>query len=171
LWKPIEWIELGKRIHEQYGLKIVVVGAEYDSAYFDLLIEPLLDKEKSYWTSLIGKTNIGQLYGVTSQSQFMFSYQSGVGIVSTYLGTPTGIWWRPHGDSINVNNYLSFDEGMASAWVSPSIIEKGTHLPLIYGKHKVDWIMEEVRKRGWVHEKSSVAYSATRSVSPIGQGQ
>lgn len=150
LWKPQEWIELGRRVHNELGLNIVVVGAPYDASYYDLLLGPTLNGDGSYWNNQIGRTNIGELFALTSRARFAISYQAGVGIVSTYLGTPTGIFWRPRGDSISPDQYISFEQEMASAWVPPAIIAKGNHLPLIYARDKVDDIMTQVELRGWV---------------------
>lgn len=149
LWTPAEWRELGRRVHAEFHLPIVVVGAPYDASYYDSFLGPSLNGDSSHWTNLIGATNLGELYSVTSRAKFVISYQAGVGIVSTYLGTPTGIFWRPNGDSISPDSYLSFDEGMASAWVPPAAFLSRTHLPLIYRKHGVDYIMDQVRERGW----------------------
>jgi len=150
IWTPEEWVELGKRVHDEFGLHILVVGASYDLAYFTGILEPLL-KGQNYWTSVIGRTNLGELWALTDRCKFCLSYQAGVGIISTYRGTPTGIWWRQHSDSISSSHYLTFNEKMASAWVPPSILEAGTHLPLYYGKDSVESILNEVRRRGW-HE-------------------
>ena len=149
LWTPQQWLDLGARIHRELGLSIVVVGAPYDSLYYDSLLAPNLNGASGYWTNLIGRTNIGELYSVTSRAKFVISYQAGVGIVSTLLKTPTGIFWRPQGDSISAQGYLSFDERMASAWVPPAILQSGGHLPLIYGRHGVDYIMNSIKERKW----------------------
>jgi len=161
IWKPGEWIELGRRIHNELGLNIVTVGAPYDASYYDLLLAPALNGDEPFWTNLIGKTNLGQLWSVTSGAKFVISYQAGVGIISTYLGTPTGIFWRPEGNSINPHAYLSFKEAMASAWVPPDILKAGTHLPLYYGRDSVESILSEIRRRGW-HE--TPAHSAVSTV-------
>lgn len=150
LWRPEDWIALGRRIHNEWGANIVLVGASYDASYYDRLIGPQLNGDTPYWFNLIGQTNIGELFTITSGAQFVISYQAGVGIVSTYLGTPTGIFWRPRGDSISPDVYLSFEESMASAWVPPTQIANGAHMPLIYGRDGVDHIMNEIRTRGWV---------------------
>ena len=152
IWTPEEWVELGKCVHDEFGLHILVVGASYDLAYFTGILEPLL-KGQDYWTSVIGRTNLGELWALTDRAKFVISYQAGVGIISTYRGTPTGIFWRQHGDSISSSHYLTFNEAMASAWVPPAILEAGTHLPLYYGKDSVESILNEVRRRGW-HETS-----------------
>lgn len=151
LWKPEDWRELGREIYSTYNLPIVVVGAPYDLAYYEQMLEPLFDDDEArYWHSVIGQTNIGELYSITSEAEFVISYQAGVGIVSTYLSTPTGIFWRPKGDSISPSKYLSFAESMASAWVPPKLIADGTHLPLIYKRHGVAEIMADIKSRGWV---------------------
>jgi hypothetical protein len=150
IWKPEDWAELGERIHREFGLHILVVGASYDLAYYSSMLEPLL-KGKDYWTSVIGRTNLGELWSLTDRSKFVVSYQAGVGIISTYRETPTAIFWRQHGNSISSSHYLTFDEKMASAWVPPKVLDSGTHLPLIYGRHDVDYILSEVRQRRW-HE-------------------
>lgn len=152
LWKPQEWVELGEHIHQQFNLPIVLVGAPYDYDYYEYFLAPALNaaaSSPSHWTNLIGRTTLGELWSVTSNARFMISYQAGVGIISTYLNTPTAIFWRARGDSISNHGFLSFEESMASAWVPPSVIESGRHLPLIYGRHKVDYIMGEIRSRGW----------------------
>jgi len=149
LWKPEDWVTLGRRVHDELGLHIVVVGAPYDASYYQWLLGPALNGDMNWWHNLIGQTNLGQLWSVTSLAKFVISYQAGVGIISTYLGTPTGIFWRGFGDSISSTNFLSFNEAMASAWVPPKVLDAGTHLPLIYGRHDVSYIMDAILTRGW----------------------
>jgi hypothetical protein len=149
IWTPQEWAELGKRASEEFGLHIVVVGASYDLPYYVHHLEPLV-KDSTYWTSVIGQTNLGDLWALTDRAKFVISYQAGVGIISTYRKTPTAIFWRQHGQSISGQHYLTFSEKMASAWVPPAILEKGTFLPLYYGKSSVDSILKEVRSRNWI---------------------
>lgn len=149
IWRPSDWIALGAAIHKRYRLPIVTVGAPYDAPYYDSLLGPFLNGSSGYWTNLIGNTTIGELYAITSQARFCVSYQAGVGIVATYLGTPTAIFWRARGDSIVPDAYLSFEERMASAWAPPAMLAAGTHLPLIYGRHGVDHIMTTIANRGW----------------------
>jgi hypothetical protein len=65
------------------------------------------------------------------------------------LGTPTALWWRPEGDSISPDAYLSFKEAMASAWVPPATLAAGKHLPLIYGRESPDDILSAIKERRW----------------------
>ena len=150
LWKPAEWIDLGEQLHDKYGLKTVVVGAEYDHDYYTHMLAPRINGSASHWIDLIGRTSIGELFATTSQSSLLISYQAGVGIISAYRHVPTAMWWRPRGDSISTHGFLSFEEEMSTAWAPPDILEQGTYLPLIYGKHGIEYILEEIVKRGWV---------------------
>jgi hypothetical protein len=156
LWRPTDWLRLGQRIRDEFGLHIVVVGAAYDAAYYDEFLAPMLNGLASNWTNLIGGTSLGELWSITSRARFVISYQAGVGIISTYLGTPTGIFWRADGDSISPDMYLTFREAMASAWVPPSILSSGSHLPLIYGRDSVDSVLAEIRTRRWACPASHV---------------
>ena len=112
---------------------------------------------------MIVKTNLGELWALTGMSRFVISYQAGVGIISTYLGTPTGIFWRQHGDSINPHVLLTFNNAMASAWVPPAILKVGTHLPLYNGRDSVDSILNEIRQRGW-HEAPAHSVAAPAGI-------
>ena len=46
--------------------------------------------------------------------------------------------------SISGQHFLSFDEKMSHCWVPPKILESGSYLPMIYGKHGVVQIMDWV---------------------------
>jgi len=150
LWTPEEWLELGKFCQEKLGLKVMVLGADYDVPYYEFMVEPNFDKfPQEPWLNMLGQTEIGDTFALVKRSRFTISYQSGIGIFSSYLGIPTGIFWRARGSSINPEVYISFEESMASGWVRPDMIESGKHMPLIYGRNKVDYVMEQIEKRGW----------------------
>ena len=162
LWRPEQWAELGERIldlkqvdfnggREEIG-RIVVVGAEYDRSYWERHVQPLISAGSGWengWESAIGRWGIGQTFAVCRGARFVVSYQSGIGIASHYLGVPTAIFWRQEGDSISPYDHVSFDERMASAWARPDYAAAGKHLPLFYGRHDVEYIMGEIKRRGW----------------------
>lgn len=148
LWTPSQWIGLGKYIQEKLECKIVVVGADYDKSYFTGYIKPLLS-DPDEWIDLIGIYGIEQTFSIVKGARFVVAYQSGIGIVASYMGVPSGIFWRAKGDSISPDCYISFEEKMAEAWVNPAMIEKGKYLPLIYGRHDENYIIDEIKKRAW----------------------
>jgi hypothetical protein len=147
IWKPEDWIALGKFIQEELRLGIVVVGAEYDKSYFQEYIHAYRDSDS--WLDLIGRTGIDETYSIISKSRFVVSYQSGIGIVAEYLRIPTAIFWRQKGDSISDEFYGSFDEKMNGAWSPPDMIASGKHMALYYGRHDVKYICDEIVRRGW----------------------
>lgn len=152
IWTPRDWISLSHRIYENLGLKIVVLGAYYDMEYWTTLMEPALatdNKGWPEWRNLIGELTIGKSFAVAKNARFVVSYQSGIGIFSSYMRVPTAIFWRAKGDTISPDSYLSFEEEMASAWVRPDMLAERKHLPLIYGRHTPEYIMNEIVQRGW----------------------
>lgn len=148
LWTPHDWLELGEKIHNKYGVKILVVGTTWDEDYYEKVIYPHT-RHKDYWINKISQWPIAQTYAVVNKSRFVVSYQSGIGIVSHYLGRPVAIFWRPKGNSISPNSYVSFEEGMSSAWARPDYLAQNKLLPCIYGKHTVDDIMNFAETHGW----------------------
>jgi hypothetical protein len=141
IWTPQQWVELGRRIQKEFGCYIFVVGADYDMSYYTDYIEPLLNKNDN-WFNFIDMFNIGQTFAMVKNARFVISYQSGIGIVANYMNVPTAMFWRAKGDSISPNSYISFEEDMAKAWTKPGV----NYLPLIYGKHDVDYIINEIQK-------------------------
>lgn len=146
-WKPEDWVNIAERFQKEFGLGIVVVGADYDETYYEVLVKHRIDDP---WHDFIGRCTIADTFALVKRANFVLSFQSGIGIFASYLGVPTGIFWRAKGDSISPDFYLSFEEEMASAWVRPDMLEQKKHLPLIYGRHGVDYIVEEMRKRKWL---------------------
>jgi len=143
----VEWAELGRRLQGR-GLKIVCVGAHYDRPYWERALHWKVVGWN--WHDFIGRWEIGQTLAVLKRAQLVVSYQSGIGIVSSYLGVPTAMWWRPKGNSITPGAYVSFEESMATAWVRPDMLEQNKYLPLIYGRESVDQIEAALVENKWI---------------------
>lgn len=148
LWTPDDWMRLSQLITSNLGIHIVLVGAPYDRSYFTDMIEPYITSYNIQWRTFFD-WHVAQTIAVMKGAKFVISYQSGIGILSSLLGVPTGIFWRKKGDSISRSFYVSYEEEMASGWANPAYIEQGRHLPLIYGKHSVDHIFDQIVGRGW----------------------
>lgn len=148
LWSVDDWLSLGKSVHQKYGVQIFVVGTTWDEDYYRACIKPKVQGLK-YWRNYISQWPIAQTLAVLKGARFVVSYQSGIGIVSHYMGRPVAIFWRPRGDSISPNSYVSFDEGMASAWAKPNWQESGKFLPCIYGRHRPSDILKHAEQCGW----------------------
>lgn len=149
LWTFEDWHNTALLMREHNSeLKVVLVGATYDLEYTS---DFLSCHQSDFYVNLVGKTTIGLTYAVIKRSRFILSYQSGIGIFSCYLGVPSACFWRPKGDSISSDFYLSFEEAMASAWAPEwSLGENGNYLPLIYKQCSPISIVDEVVNRQWI---------------------
>ena len=149
LWEPSDWVTLGKACNEA-GLRVVVVGANYDRSYWERYVQEGVAAAGMKWLDLIGKLHIAETFALCQRSKFVVAYQSGIAIFSHYLGCKVATWWRRKGDSIRPDKYLSFHEAMATAWNKPGTVENGTYLPLIYKRETVTDVIEMMRKRRWL---------------------
>ena len=143
LWSLRNWYEVGNSLPSEY--KIVIVGHQHDWQYANLFMGSLSEFDRHWYINLCGQTEIGQCYALIKRSKFLLSFQSGVGIFSAYMGHPTAIWWRPKGDSISTEYYLSFEEDMSHCWVPMEYINK-TYFPLIYSKQNPTQISQIINQ-------------------------
>jgi hypothetical protein len=143
LWTPQQWATLGDTLIEKYNVNIVCVGAAYDASFFTAVAPHIRLRES--WKNRIGHWPINQTYAILKEASALVSFQCGVGIVAHYLKVPTAMWWRPEGDSISTDFYLSVSEDMAHAWAYPTWREDGNYLPMVYTKHGIDDILN------WIH--------------------
>lgn len=144
LWKPEDWKDLGEKIHEKYGYKIVLIGASYDLSYFNEYLKKHVNNKK-HWISKIGEYKINQTFAICKNSKFIISYPSGIGIFSHYLNVPTCIFNRPKGNSWCDHFYVSFEESMADAWAYPNSIKNKKLLSAIYTKDTVESIFNFIK--------------------------
>lgn len=146
LWSPDDWKELIRSLIDM-DLFVHVLGAEWDKDYLRTYLPELED-----WMDVaidVGELSIEETVVMLSNSKFFIGYQSGLGVISTLLGVPTAMWWRPEGDSIYPDKLASFSEDMSHAWVPKRQLENHKYLPLIYGKHAAGDIIKHA-KRFWM---------------------
>lgn len=128
LWSPRDWGRLSDMFRGT-GRRIVVIGAPYDRPYFDRC-RPLLGDV----VDCIGQWHIAQTFAVMRQADATVAFQSGLAIFGVYLGCNVASWWRPHGNSQDPREYITFDERMAHDWSPPGAVDSGRYLPQIYGR-------------------------------------
>lgn len=148
-WRPEQWVELGDRLRAAYGVRVVVIGADYDRSYYDGHVRPLLGAREAWWDDAIGVWPIATTFAVCRRARLVAAYQSGLAIFSHYLGANVVSWWRQDGDSISPHVKLCFDERMASAWANPDLLAAGKYLPGYYGRTGVDEIMTFASANKW----------------------
>ena len=149
IWSPDDWAYVARFCNYELNLPVVIVGASYDRDYWTEFVRPKMLEQ--HYIDLVGKLPISATFAVTKRARFIVSFQSGIGIVSEYMGVPTAIFWRQKGDSISPHPgfYTSFEEGMNGAWSNPEHLAKGNHMALYYGRHDAVYVCNEIRKRGW----------------------
>jgi FkbM family methyltransferase len=141
LWRPADWVRLAE-LARAAGLQVLFVGAEYDRSY---LANHLLPAGLKDCHDYLGAWQIDETLAVIRGARFYVGYQSGLGIVATYLGVPTAMFWRPYGNSILPDQRVTFREEMASAWAPREHLDRGRYLPCIYGRCSPEGIMEHQR--------------------------
>lgn len=148
LWRPKDWIDLG-RVLISRGMEIAVVGAPYDRSYWEENVKPLMEKSGQKWHDYIGVyDDVGVTFAFLKEAKFMVSYQAGLAMVLHYLGCKSVIWWRPECDSIHPGRYITFSEEMRYAWNNPAL--RNNYIGLVYGRENVGDIVGILEKRGWI---------------------
>lgn len=157
IWTPEDWNRLGRLINDEYGLKLVVIGAPYDTSYANKIQGRNRD---DFYYNAIGELDITETLSLIQRSKFIVAFPAGVGIVGPYMRIPTVIFWRPKHLSYHVmHDRAGFNPKFAENWVPPQVIKAGGYYPAWYGIDTPESVMGVIRDRGW----------ATRDVfTPIG---
>lgn len=116
LWSEADWRATFRAIHS-VGCVPVLIGTEADRAYSEAIAPPEV-------VNLVGNTSIGTALGIVQQAEAAIGYQGGVVMFAAYVGVPTAIFWRPHGNSILPDRHVSFDERMSTAWIPPAMVDR-----------------------------------------------
>jgi ADP-heptose:LPS heptosyltransferase len=88
--RPADWVRLAQLACE-VGLAVLFVRAAYDRSYLANYLLPagLVDCH-----DYLGAWQIDETLAVIRGARFLVGYQSGLGIVGTYLGVPAAMFWR-----------------------------------------------------------------------------
>lgn len=127
-WKIIDWVKLAKKIRKITNLPIYVLGASYDNDYAEEFLQSCNDGNIF---NLCGKTKITQSIEMLRQSCLVVSFASGIGIASTYLETPTLMFWMPETHSVSPYEFIHFSNSFSTNWVPPYCIGK-SYMPAFY---------------------------------------
>lgn len=149
LWSMEDWHNTMLLMKEHNpNIKFVITGARYDVDYvLDFLCEYL----DAAFINLAGLTEIGVTFALIKKSNLFVSYPCGLSIFSTYLGVPTVMFWRPYGDSLFADVFVSVREEMSTAWVSEySLGHSGNYLPVFYTRCSSSTIVDSCINRGWI---------------------
>lgn len=147
VWKPEDWNRLGRMINEEYGLKVVVIGAPYDASYANKVLGANNDL---FYFNTIGQLDITATLSLIQRCRFMIAFPAGVGIVGPYMRVPTTIFWRPQYMSYHVmHERAGFEPDFATDWVPPAVVSVGDYYPAWYGTDTPESVFDVIKSRGW----------------------
>jgi hypothetical protein len=153
MWSAEDWNKLAELVAEEFGLKIVVIGAPYDLSYATKVISR---SRPGVYFNTIGQMDISETLSLIHRSQFIVAFPAGVGIVGPYMRVPTVIFWRPKHNSYHaLHERAGFSPQFATNWVPDSALVDRTYYPAWYGKDTPSSILEVIRERGWSKRRVS----------------
>ncbi len=147
IWKPEDWLELGRKINSKYGAKIIVIGASYDLDYANDILGRTTD---NFYLNVIGQMDITETLALIKRSRFTISFPSGVGIVGPYMNVPTCIFWRAKDNPYHpLHPRSGFEREFATNWAPPEKVETGLYYPAWYGTDTPESIVRHIEAAGW----------------------
>lgn len=129
-WTPTDWIDLLKRIHEETGCKIVLIGATFDRDYASLLMKEPGAKEMII--DLVGKTSVEETLSLIRSANLMMSFSCGLALLAAHFGVPLVKFWPIKG----VSKSGVYRKEFIYSWLPPGFNESGKYMPFIYGEPK-----------------------------------
>jgi ADP-heptose:LPS heptosyltransferase len=132
LWSLSDWLELIKRIRTATDRPIYFLGASYDADY----VAELLGTARGVrdLINLTSQTSAPVLVEILRRADAVVGFPSGVPILSTYLGTPTCMFWAPPYHSICAVSDFRFSRDFSTNWVPPDVLQAGTYFPAWFGE-------------------------------------
>lgn len=146
-WTPHDWAHVARELTSK-GVRLVLLGYGPGDADYNL---QSLYPAGFYDTGAEDCVNLWELpktLAVIRRAAAHVGYQSGLGILSTYFGIPTCMFWNRYGVHLN-DKGATFSEAMAHAWV-PGGRDNPNFLPAYYGRTDAatvaNWLLERVTK-------------------------
>ena len=154
-WAAHHWMEVVRAMWDWYHAPTVLLGAEWDRDYADML-----DRWGCpYLYNLVGRTALAETLALLLLSSGFVGYASGLPILSTHLRVPTVMLWP---DSSTPTRYgVWHKKGMQTAWVNPETLARGRYLPVEFQDATPEricaWLAARVEEDGREHEVASAA--------------
>lgn len=129
-WKPEWWIKIISGLNAE-GIEPVIIGANngHDKEYLSLVKMQSGGKEIRFM-DLIGMTTHEEVMAIIKMAKVWCGLNSGTGIVSASMGTPTVMLWSDHAFRMpGVQQYLH--SNMKRSWLTEWQLEK--YRTLSYG--------------------------------------
>lgn len=141
LWTLSDWYQVVLNIQEhRKDIRFLITGSKDDWHFANLFIGSI-PRHKNIFINACGLTDIGTTFSLIQTSQFLLAYPSGIGIVAVYLKHPTSIFFRPEGNSLSPDIFISYDERVSDCWAPLEAIDK-TYFPVFYTRHSPTYITD-----------------------------
>lgn len=126
-WNRAHWAMVVRLLNE-VGIAPVLMGANTpdDCGYRDRVVALL---GGGSYVDAVGKTSVGQAMALIQQAGVWCGLNSGLGIVSAMLGTPTVMLWADK--RYPIRNTVAFDPRMQRSWLAEEQLD--TYRTLSFG--------------------------------------
>jgi len=129
-WKIESWINLATKIYNSTGCQPVLVGADWDKDYAQLLIEA--DTKKIIY-DLTAKTTLPQTLALIRESNFLVGFLSGLTMMAVRFQKPIVSFWMIKG----ITQKGHVNKAFMRTWTPPDVDEHG-YMPYVYGEERTN---------------------------------
>ena len=149
-WTPKEWAETVIYLNS-IGLKPVLLGAEWDRSYANLVAECLIDNgvnPEESWINLIGRTPLLLALAFMRYAAVNIgSGSSGLTVTAAYMGYKVLTLW-PKAGVLPVEPYICrfIKDGFSTCWVPPDIAKLDRYKALHFGEFSLDDVKAEIQR-------------------------
>lgn len=146
-WSVDNWTKFLLGAEQIYGNKVafLALGAGYDKKTFDVA-ENLRGKGAKI-LNLVGQTDMGVTLELIRLSAYMFSFPSGLGVLSDVLDTPGMMWyWK---DTV-AGIWGGTCNGFLNQYADPKNVESGRHLNMFFNEPEEALKIFEERGLKWI---------------------
>ena len=124
-WLAEDWVALAKRIFKHTGVRPILIGAEWDKTYAELIREIDTENVIQYRVDEMG---IEQTLSLIKEANLVVAFPCGIPIMATYFGVPTVMFWPLRG----ISRKERFDPAFQFTWVPPESRNNGRYIPAAY---------------------------------------
>jgi len=111
-WTPESWIALARLIKAKNGCPPVLVGAEFDRDYADVLTS---NSNGPLFINLVGQMPIMKTLAIVRGADLMLGFSAGIAIMATHFRVPCAIFWPIRG----VSEYPLYNPLFMRSWIPP----------------------------------------------------
>jgi len=124
-WSVKNWVALAGRIFKHTGVRPILIGAEWDKTYAELIRGADTENVIQY---RVGEMGIEQTLCLLREANLVVAFPCGIPIMATYFGIPTVMFWPLRG----ISRRERFDPAFQFTWAPPESRNNGRYIPAAY---------------------------------------